>query len=212
MQYAYKNGKILNGTKEMHVHLAGNGKPQKKQRDNAKLVKTLMSNGISRAIAYRMVAGFAKDELLSGVTTIRTVGGLGTFDTRLRDEIKAGKRQARESLPQMRESSTVRKKPSPTTSPLSLETMSDARGLHSTTSGGNSFTSINMSEFPTYSRSTPQPPAPPRWQESEPKPERSSRENVQTSSSPQRIRSKISVLCARSKWLSRREEKSTIRR
>lgn len=92
MQYAYKNGKILNGTKEMHVHLAGNGKPQKKQRDNAKLVKTLMSNGISRAIAYRMVAGFAKDELLSGVTTIRTVGGLGTFDTRLRDEIKAGKK------------------------------------------------------------------------------------------------------------------------
>ena len=91
MKYAYKNGKILNGTKEMHVHLAGNGKPQKKQRDNAKLVKTLMSNRISRAIAYRMVAGFAKDELLSGVTTIRTVGGLGTFDTRLRDEIKAGK-------------------------------------------------------------------------------------------------------------------------
>ena len=137
MKYAYKNGKILNGTKEMqvqtgltiltegekiaaivpeetrlsgytevdlqgryimpglinmHVHLAGNGKPQKKQRDNAKLVKTLMSSGISRAIAYRMVAGFAKAELLSGVTTIRTVGGLGTFDTRLRDEIKAGKK------------------------------------------------------------------------------------------------------------------------
>ena len=137
MKYAYKNGKILNGTKDMqvqtgliiltegekiaaivpeetrlsgyteidlqgkyimpglinmHVHLPGNGKPQKKQRDNAKLVKTLMSNRISRAIAYRMVAGFAKDELLSGVTTIRTVGGLGTFDTRLRDEIKAGKK------------------------------------------------------------------------------------------------------------------------
>lgn len=212
MQYAYKNGKILNGTKEMHVHLAGNGKPQKKQRDNAKLVKTLMSNGISRAIAYRMVAGFAKDELLSGVTTIRTVGGLGTFDTRLRDEIKAGKKTGPRILAANEGIIDCAKKPSPTTSPLSLETMSDARGLHSTTSGGNSFTSINMSEFPTYSRSTPQPPAPPRWQESEPKPERSSRENVQTSSSPQRIRSKISVLCARSKWLSRREEKSTIRR
>ena len=39
-----------------------------------------------------MVAGFAKDELMSGVTTIRTVGGLGTFDTRLRDEIRAGKK------------------------------------------------------------------------------------------------------------------------
>lgn len=29
---------------------------------------------------------------MSGVTTIRTVGGLGSFDTRLRDEIAAGKR------------------------------------------------------------------------------------------------------------------------
>lgn len=37
-----------------------------------------------------MVCGFAKDELLSGVTTIRTVGGLGNFDTTLRDEINEG--------------------------------------------------------------------------------------------------------------------------
>ena len=51
-----------------------------------------MKNPITRAIAYGMVAGFAKTELLSGVTTIRTVGGLGSFDTRLRDEIAAGKR------------------------------------------------------------------------------------------------------------------------
>lgn len=87
MKYAYKNAKILDGTKDMqvqeglmvltdgekivdlvpegtpvegykeidlggkylmpglinmHVHLAGNGKPQKKQRDNEKVVKTLM--------------------------------------------------------------------------------------------------------------------------------------------------------------------------
>ena len=106
MNYAFTNGKILNGTKDMqiqtglcilvrdgkiydiakdtadldgykiidlqghyilpglinmHVHLAGSGKPQKKQRDNEKRV-----------------------------TTIRTVGGLGNFDTRLRDEIEAG--------------------------------------------------------------------------------------------------------------------------
>ena len=51
-----------------------------------------MSTGLSRATAYRTVAGFAKTELLSGVTTIRTVGGLGTFDTRLRDGIAAGKK------------------------------------------------------------------------------------------------------------------------
>ena len=137
MKYAYKNGKILNGTKDMqvqtgliiltegekiaaivpeetrlsgyteidlqgkyimpglinmHVHLAGNGKPQKKQRDNEALVKKIMSNGLTKAIAYNMVCGFAKDELYSGVTTIRTVGGLGDFDTRLRDDIAAGKK------------------------------------------------------------------------------------------------------------------------
>lgn len=81
---------ILPGLINMHVHLAGNGKPQKKQRDNEKLVNTIMGSSLTRKIAYKMVTGFAKDELLSGVTTIRTVGGLGDFDTRLRDEIEAG--------------------------------------------------------------------------------------------------------------------------
>ena len=81
---------IIPGLINMHVHLAGNGKPQKKQRDNEKLVKKIMSSSLTRAIAYKMVSGFATDELLSGVTTIRTLGGLGNFDTRLRDEIEAG--------------------------------------------------------------------------------------------------------------------------
>ena len=83
---------LLPGLINMHVHLAGNGKPQKKQRDNAKLVGRLMFTPISRAAAYGVVAGFAKIEVMSGVTTIRTVGGLGDFDTRLRDEISTGKR------------------------------------------------------------------------------------------------------------------------
>ena len=83
---------ILPGLINMHVHLAGNGKPQKKQRDNEALVKKIMSNGLTKAIAYNMVCSFAKDELYSGVTTIRTVGGLGDFDTRLRDDIAAGKK------------------------------------------------------------------------------------------------------------------------
>lgn len=81
---------LMPGLINMHVHLAGNGKPQKKQRDNAKLVKKLMSNRLTRAIAYKIVSSFAKIELMSGVTTIRTVGGLGDFDTKLRDEISAG--------------------------------------------------------------------------------------------------------------------------
>lgn len=89
---------IMPGLINMHVHLAGNGKPQKKQRDNEKLVKKIMRSSLTRAVAYKMVSGFAKDELLSGVTTIRTVGGLGSFDTRLRDEIAAGTKVGRVSL------------------------------------------------------------------------------------------------------------------
>ena len=83
---------LMPGLINLHVHLAGNGKPQKKQRDNEKLVRRLMGTGLSRAAAYRVVAGFARLEVMSGVTTIRTVGGLGDFDTRLRDEIAAGAR------------------------------------------------------------------------------------------------------------------------
>lgn len=86
-----KGNYIMRGLINMHVHLAGNGKPQKKQRDNAKLVNFLMSNPLTRAIAHNMVSGFAEMELLSGVTTIRTVGGIRDFDTRVRDEINCGK-------------------------------------------------------------------------------------------------------------------------
>lgn len=82
---------IMPGLINMHVHLAGSGKPQKKQRDNEKLVKGLLGNPLTRAIAYRMVKDFAKTELMSGVTTIRTVGGLADFDTRARDEIYEGR-------------------------------------------------------------------------------------------------------------------------
>ena len=82
---------LMPGLFNMHVHLAGSGKPQKNQRDNEKLVKTIMGSGLTRAVAYSMVRGFARDELMSGVTTIRTMGGLGNFDSRLRDEIAAGR-------------------------------------------------------------------------------------------------------------------------
>ena len=91
-QVDLQNAYLMPGLINMHVHLAGSGKPQKKQRDNEKLVNTIMSTGLTRAVAYKMVCGFAEQELLSGVTTIRTVGGLGSFDTRLRDEIAAGRR------------------------------------------------------------------------------------------------------------------------
>lgn len=45
-----------------------------------------------RSFGKKLVAGFAKTQLLSGVTTIRTVGGIADFDTFVRDEINSGKR------------------------------------------------------------------------------------------------------------------------
>lgn len=82
---------VMPGLINLHVHLAGNGQPSTKPRDNAALVRKIMSNGISRAVAYKLVCQYAKLELLSGVTTIRTVGGLGSFDTRCRDDIARNK-------------------------------------------------------------------------------------------------------------------------
>lgn len=83
---------ILPGLINMHVHLAGNGAHSGKQKDNKKTVDFLFSNPVTKAIVYQMVCNFAKLELYGGVTTIRTVGGLKDLDTRLRNEIKAGKK------------------------------------------------------------------------------------------------------------------------
>ena len=84
-------GYLMPGLINLHVHLAGNGKPSAKPRDNAALVKKILSNALTRAVAYRLVCSYAKLELLGGVTTIRTVGGLADFDTRCRDDAAAGK-------------------------------------------------------------------------------------------------------------------------
>ncbi len=86
-----QGGYLCPGLVNLHVHLAGNGTPSAKPRDNATLVRRILSNSLTRAVAYRMVCGFAKQELLSGVTTIRTVGGIGDFDTRCREDAAAGK-------------------------------------------------------------------------------------------------------------------------
>ena len=86
-----KGGYLMPGLINLHVHLAGNGKPSTKPRDNAALVRKIMSNGLTRAVAYRLVCSYAKLELLGGVTTIRTVGGLADFDTRCRDDAAKGK-------------------------------------------------------------------------------------------------------------------------
>ena len=82
---------VLPGLINMHVHLPASGKPKKKASDPKKLVKLITSCGLMSKIGVNMCEGYAKTELLSGVTTIRTVGGVADYDTRIRDLAAAGK-------------------------------------------------------------------------------------------------------------------------
>lgn len=82
---------LLPGLINMHVHLPASGKSRKKPSDPKKLVKLITSNGLMRSIGVKICEGYAKTELLSGVTTIRTVGGVADFDTMIRDMTASGK-------------------------------------------------------------------------------------------------------------------------
>ena len=82
---------VLPGLINMHVHLPASGKPKKKASDPKKLVKLITSCGLMNKIGINLCESYAKTELLSGVTTIRTVGGVADYDTRIRDLAAAGK-------------------------------------------------------------------------------------------------------------------------
>ena len=81
---------VLPGLINMHVHLPASGKPKKKASDPKKLVKLITSCGLTNKIGVKLCEGYARTELLSGVTTIRTVGGVADYDTRIRDLAAAG--------------------------------------------------------------------------------------------------------------------------
>ena len=81
---------ILPGLINLHVHLPASGKPKKKPSDPKKLVKLITSNGLMRRVGVKLCESYARTELLSGVTTIRTVGGVADFDTIIRDRAAAG--------------------------------------------------------------------------------------------------------------------------
>ena len=82
---------IMPGLINLHVHLPANGKPKKKQSDPKKLVKLMTSNNFLRKIMLKMCEVYAKTQLMSGVRTIRTVGGVEDVDTKIRDAVLAGK-------------------------------------------------------------------------------------------------------------------------
>ena len=91
-----KGAYLLPGLIDLHVHLALSGKPPKPKKDDKatdyeKLYKILTGNALIRAAARQLVASYARTEVMSGVTTIRTVGGVLDFDAQVRDLIREGK-------------------------------------------------------------------------------------------------------------------------
>lgn len=83
---------IMPGLINLHVHLPADGKPKEKPSDPRKTVKLLTSNALFRKLIEKMCSGYAKTELYSGVTTIRTVGGVQSYDTLIRDQINSGRK------------------------------------------------------------------------------------------------------------------------
>ncbi len=82
---------LMPGLINLHVHLPASGKPKKKESDPKKLVKLVSTNKATRFAAQMLCAMYARTELMSGVTTVRTVGGALDLDTKVRDDIAAGK-------------------------------------------------------------------------------------------------------------------------
>ncbi len=81
---------LMPGLINLHVHIPGSGKPKKKPTDTKKLVRLMTSTGLTRSVLMMMYKSYAKTELLSGVTTLRSVGGVTNYDSRLRDMIEEG--------------------------------------------------------------------------------------------------------------------------
>ena len=82
---------LMPGLINLHVHLPGSGMPNYTKKQNAKSVRLIMGNPVSRTAAFFLCYKFARTQLMSGVTTIRTVGGLGHIDSDIRDSVNKGK-------------------------------------------------------------------------------------------------------------------------
>lgn len=82
---------IMPGLINMHIHLPATGKPKKKESDPKKLVKIFTTNSWTKKILKSVCQSSVKTQFYSGVTTVRTVGGVLDTDSQIRDDITAGK-------------------------------------------------------------------------------------------------------------------------
>lgn len=82
---------VMPGLINMHIHLPATGKPKKKESDPKKLVRLLTSNGFTFKVLKKICQNSVEMQLNSGVTTVRTVGGVLNVDSLIRDDVNTGK-------------------------------------------------------------------------------------------------------------------------
>lgn len=78
---------VMPGLINLHVHTPGNGRASMKMKDTKPLVKMVERHSWMRKIAYQLCMKHMNNALLSGVTTLRSVGGILDFDTRLKHDL-----------------------------------------------------------------------------------------------------------------------------
>lgn len=82
---------LMPGLINLHVHIPAGGKPTGKPMDAKRSVKLATSNALTRKYIEYMYKSYCRTELYSGVTTFRSVGGIESYDTWIRDLILSGK-------------------------------------------------------------------------------------------------------------------------
>lgn len=83
-------GFLMPGLVNMHVHFCGSGKPM--SSGDAGSIMSKLDNPVGRAILRRIIRGSARQQLASGVTTVRSAGDPLYADIAVRDAIEAGRR------------------------------------------------------------------------------------------------------------------------
>ena len=83
---------VIPGLINLHSHIPGSGRITKKQvAKRTGLVSFVVNTHLGRAAGLKICEAHAKQNLYSGVTTVRLVGGIDNFDAILRDKINSGK-------------------------------------------------------------------------------------------------------------------------
>lgn len=81
---------LMPGLINAHVHLCGTGKPISAGGAGS-IMDKVTGNPVGRFVLRKILAGNAKQQLMSGVTTLRSVGDPGFADVQVRDAICAGR-------------------------------------------------------------------------------------------------------------------------